>query len=648
MYIESLLRLGPRDCIDTNACSAPTCSCPSDQTCNFISTSCSRCSYFECQPKLSNPSSSGGAVSAGAVAGAVVGSLVFLAIAFGLFLWYRRTQRRNAAASVPQVKDVPASAADVLNRPDPMEKRYTAQPTAPPPTEMNTVRVYSTSSNTTIDLDPESQSSTNHSATPQPSVRSNPFGDNHSIQTTGTEGTNVIPIALVAPESQSQHHSLSASSDTDSSPVRPARSPELDLNLEHVNVSHDSLKQPGKYPTSTRSGISGVSRNSYMSSASYSSDFLNEAPMIITPNKGAVRQVLGVVKAEMVNAPGHSSTSSEGLRASDITRKPTIRSPLAASSFGPSDLTSETVSLSEEGGNPFSDKHSARMTAASSPAASHTTFGESSPGLVSNSDWSISAPRAPWAKGDDDSRPSSVSTQSGSVVDIVNASRVNLGLGHLSGDDSGTPTPRTPYRTTMARLVSPPGSTSGQKTFEQQQQRALAHAQAQAQAQGNLQSRRISTSSAMSGTSTRADSILESFPFVPPSPISNRPVRSPPLSPNVQHNFNVSPPSPLSPANFPPSSPDLARLTSDSDLSAPPNRKTLGLSTASQLSTASTGLGSFPFHIDTGNSTDSPAASAFNGRQRASLDTLAITSDLSSFPLGFDRDSVTVPLPGRD
>eukprot|EP00914_Ancora_sagittata_P001274 GHVO01003335.1.p1 GENE.GHVO01003335.1~~GHVO01003335.1.p1 ORF type:complete len:598 (-),score=25.17 GHVO01003335.1:302-1891(-) len=529
-----------------------------------------------------------------------------------------------------------------------MEKRYTVQ--FPPPTEMNTVRVYSNSSNTTIDLDPASQTTTDPSVTRQPSVRSNPFDDNHSIQTTGTEGTNVIPIALVAPESQS-HHSVSASSDAISrstSPVRPARSPELDLNLEHVNVSHDSLKQPGKYPTSSRSGTSGVSRNSYMSSASYSSDFLNEAPMIITPNKGAVRQVLGVVKAEMVNAPSHSSTSSDGLRPSDITSKPAVRSPLAASSFGPSDLNSETASISEEGGNPFSDRHSTRTTVASSPAASHTTFGEPSPGLGSNSDWgSISAPRPPWAK-EDDSRPSSISTQAGSVVDIVNASRVNLGLGQLSGGDSGAPTPRTPYRTTMARLVSPPGSSSERGTFEQQQQRALAHAQAQAQAQGGLQSRRISASSAMSGTSTRADSILESFPFVPPSPISNRPIRSLPLSPNTQHTFNVSPPSPLTSQNFPNVSADRERLTSDSGLPTPPNRRTLGLSTGSQLSTASTGLGSFPFQIDTGNSTDSAPPSAFSGRQRASLDTLAITSDLSSFPLGFDRDSVTVPLPRRD
>ncbi|KAJ7467202.1 hypothetical protein FB451DRAFT_1561079 [Mycena latifolia] len=48
---------------------------------------------------------------------------------------------------------------------------------------------------------------------------------------------------------------------------------------------------------------------------------------------------------------------------------------------------------------------------------------------------------------------------------------------------------------------------------------------------------RISSSSVTSAASTRADSILESFPFVPPSPIFDRPVRSPPVSPLRQQSF---------------------------------------------------------------------------------------------------------------
>ncbi|KAH7879802.1 uncharacterized protein C8R40DRAFT_1166039 [Lentinula edodes] len=605
--------------------------------------SCTQCAFYECQDNPQPSSTSSKGISAGAVAGAVVGSLVFLAIVFVLFFWYRRSPRFRSTAPTVEVKDVPASADDVLNRPDPMEKHHSS--TSAPATELNTVRVYSTSSNTTIDLDPESQSSSNHTTgtnTQRTSMRSNPFEDNHSIQTTGTEGTNVIPIALVTPDSL--HHSA-VSSETETSrspsPMRPARTPEIDLNLDHINVSHDSLKQIGNYPTSTRSDVSAMSRNSYMSSASYSSDFLNEAPMIMTPNKGAVRQVLGVVKAEMVNAPGHSPTSAEGLKPSASTSKPAVRSPLAASSFGPADLNFDaaSVSTSEEGGNPFSDRHSTRTTLASSPAASHTTFGEPSPAFNTGTDWAETGPRLPWSTGDDGSRPSSVSTQAGSVIDIANATRVNLGLSQLSRE-SGVLTPRT--RTTMGKLVNPSTATTELDTFEEQQQRALAHAQAQAQAQGGVQSRRISASSAMSAT---ADSILESFPFVPPSPISNRPARSPPLSPLAQQAFNVSPPSPMSSQNFQ-ATPFDSKLDSNAVVPTP-NRKTLGLSTGSQLSTVSTGLGSFPFQIDTGNSRDSTAPSAFSGRQRASLDTLAITSDLSSFPLGFDRDSVTVPVPRR-
>jgi len=64
------------------------------------------------------------------------------------------------------------------------------------------------------------------------------------------------------------------------------------------------------------------------------------------------------------------------------------------------------------------------------------------------------------------------------------------------------------------------------------------------------------------------------------------------------------------------------------------------MSTGSQLSTASSGLGSFPFHIDSYPSHDGHGEappSSFAGRQRASLDTLALTSDLSSYPLGYDR-----------
>ncbi|KAJ8086608.1 hypothetical protein AAF712_002003 [Marasmius tenuissimus] len=626
----------------------PDCSaCPADTECRLITSGCS-CPELQCVPKVQSESggSSSGGVSKGAVAGAVVGVLIFLGISIALFTWYRRRSRKATSIEDPK-PDVPAAAVDVLNRPDPTEKP------PPTPTERSTVRVYSTSSNTTIDLDPESQISHGDTQTSRASsVRSNPFSDNHSIQTAGTGGTNVIPIALVSPDSgslRSQEESTRSAS-----PVRPVRTPEMDLNLDHVNVSKDSLRPTNpKYAQSQISGISGVSsRNSYMSSASYSSDFLNEAPMIVTANKGPVRQVMGVRKAEMVNAGSLTPTTPDGLRVQMA--RPAVTSPLAATSFGPSDVASVSDKASVEGADPFSDKHSSTRTtlSPSSAGAMTTTFTDSgSPHDSIQSTWTPDGPTLPWTKGKGgavDSRPSSISTQAGSVIDIASATRVNVGLSHLS-PPSTAGVPRSPYRTTMGRLVTPP--TNDQGTFEEQQQMALAHAQAQARAQGlDTKSRRTSRSSVVTSASV-GDSILESFPFVPPSPISDRPVRSPPVSPLAQHTF-VTPPSPGVPPS--PSSPQTPRRITEEDksLPPPPDRRTLGLSNGSQFSTASSGLGSFPFQIDSGATDNSGAPSSFNnsynnGRQRASLDTLAITSDLSSYPLGFDRDSNVPPLPRR-
>ena len=624
MRIDALL---PRqNCI---ACPDPLpCNCAANEECFVINRDCNTCSQTKCVPRTTGSGSSAGrgGVSKGATAGAIIGVLVFLAIAISLFFWYRRRSRQRST-SFEAPKDVPASAETVLKRPDPIEKHLSSQ------TEMNTVRVYSTTTNS-VESVPESQNRSPTFLPPQPIMNMNPFDDATSIQTAGTEGTNVIPIALVPSDSDSDQLS------TATYPVRPARSPDLNLNLEHVNVSGDSVRAG----VSNRSVIS--SRNSYMSNASYSSDFLNEAPMIITPSKGAVRQVLGVVKAEVINAPGHLSSGSH-LKLPPASR-PAVGSPLAATSFGPADVVKEV----DEGHvtiDPFSDEASINADYAASPAPSSTFNGDMSTGPTrdsATSEWHGETPNLPWARSGEDSRPSSMSTQAGSVIDIGSATRVKVGS-QLS--------PRTPYRTTVGRLVSP--NTAGTGTLGEQQQLALAHAQVQAQIQGLDPNRRVSTSSALSATSTRADSILESFPFVPPSPISNRPIRSPPVSPLAKQSFtNEAAPSSSSPNHviqvLPPSPHVQEGFTKasakhdsvNSVLPPPPDRRTLGLSTGSQLSTASSGLGSFPFQIDSGDGAPTPPTSFnTNGRQRASLDTLALTSDLSSYPLGFDRDSVQVP-----
>ncbi|KAK7061705.1 Opy2 domain-containing protein [Favolaschia claudopus] len=606
MRLEALLARAGDGCVQCPP--TPQCNCGS-KTCFLINRDCNTCASIRCVDTSNNGSGSGGGVSKGSLAGAIIGSLIFLALAVCAFLWYRRRLRLRASPVYDVKPDVPVSAETVLNRPDPNVEKPVV-PYQPEPI----VRVYS-SSNLTIDLDPQSQNAPSQTPS-RHSVQSNPFSDNHSIQTAGTESTNVIPIALVSPE----HHSTSDTVPTTSTgPIRPPRSP--DLNLEHVNVSHDSLRpQNNLAAPSMRSGISGISatssRNSYMSNASFASDFLNEAPMIVTPVKGNVR----LVKAAVISTGSLSAISADGSRTAS--RAP-AKSPLASQSFGPTDVLTEEE---EHPTDPFRD-------GSSSPTASVSTFGNPGAHTSIASDFDPEVPSLPWARAGG-SRPSSLDTQAASVIDIGSATRVNIGL--------ATPglVPRSPFRTTMGRLVTP-NTANNAGTLEEQQQRALDHAQARANAQGgSLPARRISNSSVLSAASTRADSILESFPFVPPSPISDRPMRSPNAA---QQSF--AQPSPKR-ADFPKTQPK--RESTDSDLPAPPNRRTLGMSTASQFSTASSGLGSFPFQIDTGSNIDSTPPVPFNGRQRASLDTLALTSDLSSYPLGFDRDSVAVPLPQRD
>jgi hypothetical protein len=55
-------------------------------------------------------------------------------------------------------------------------------------------------------------------------------------------------------------------------------------------------------------------------------------------------------------------------------------------------------------------------------------------------------------------------------------------------------------------------------------------------------------------------------------------------------------------------------------------------------------LGSFPFQIEPeSTSVAGSQPHTLKGRQRASLDTLALTTALSSYPLGFDRDNAYPP-----
>ncbi|KAI0796265.1 hypothetical protein BC629DRAFT_1581710 [Irpex lacteus] len=673
-----------RDCVTCP--SPPPCNCQANEQCISTTRSCTTCAANTCVAISNSSNASKKGVSPGAIAGAVIAAVVFIAVIVLALLWYRRRQRllqQSATAAAAGAKpETPARAEDVLNRPDP----HNEKPDDPPPQELQSVRIYGGASNATINLDPESRgdsiAATNgHIAQRIAPRQSDPFADAQSIQSasTGTR-SNVIPIALVPHGSMSQRTSDQPSSTKatqGSIPARPERAPDVDISLNQSSVSNELVTPTGtKGAPSTASGVTANFRNSFMTTGSFASDLLNEAPVIVTPTRGTVKQVVGVVRAEVIRPPTTAgsgsvySTDEQGTpKATSLTNRPSIRSPLARNeAFGPMPSMMEEQ---EQGGlegqelsvrhDPFADEHSpyhsdapSSPAPAPSPAATNATFGGSE-----EQHWDPQSPRQPWNKTAE--RPASTYTQAASVIDanIGMAARVHLGLNQLSpqtitsasmlsamppsSDLPVTPnsaplSTKSQYRMTSAKIVSPsttnttaavPSPLGG--ALERQQKKAFE----------NLNPR-MSQASVMT-TSTRADSILEGFHFVPPSPISDRPIRTPPRSPLAQQTFNDSPAKATTEA---PSAPPESPLPV-------PNRKMLGMSTGSQLSTMSNGLGSFPFQIDSGTSTSSEAASSppssFTslGRQRASLDTLALTSDLSSYPLGFDRNEAMEHYPGR-
>lgn len=533
-----------------------------------------------------------------------MGSLVFLSLSVGLFLWWRRRNAGNLEP-VEEVKDIPAPADTVLNRPDPTEKTVvTPPPTIAPAPSESVVRVYG-NSNGTINLDPTSQPLPDRPDSPH----SNPFGDSHSIRTTstGSQSTNVIPIAFVPPPASVLPSRSSLPEASSTSLARTLRVPGVELNMDHMNLSAESVPLDSAIPDD----------RSYITNASFASDVLSEMPTIVTG-----RLVASAAKAAVVPA---SSTRS-------LVSRPSTRSPLTASSFGPQDILHEAdenhplpVPL-----DPFADQRPPPVH------SSMATWGSSQPPQDSGTT----------ARGVNDlDRPLSTYTQAASVIgaDIMDATRVHLGFAQPASASLYHATPlassvmagsHTLVRMASGRLVSP-FTPSVTNPLERQQESSLANMQAQAQQSEKVQAvpQRMSMSTMASGVSGRADSILESFTFVPPSPISNRPLRTPPRSPLVQETHHVQ---------------DHPAPVQDDSVLEPPNRRVLGMSTGSQLSSMSTGLGSFPFQIDHGSDggqTEEPTGVLPSGqgvdsaKQRASLDTLALTRDLTSYPLGFDRHS---------
>ena len=617
------MRLHLRDCVKCPA-QFPTCpTCPSGQSCELrlkyvvcsilrfiahfrctFSSTCEQCAVAVCVVSgySDNPGPNVGAIAGGAVGGAV-GLLAIIAAV----VWYRRRQRQSILLAKQRAtvdsKDVVARAETVLNRPDPTEKPAAQQEQQ----QQQQSPQVSHSDSVSIKVTP---------------VVENPFSDQASINTASDRATNVIPIAYVPPSSSSALTSITdtttSSSKTPSSvaastitpparpvstqtgqsgPIRPQRGPEIeDMRL---NVSRpvsetpsdlSSLAPPKKpYAPSTASGISGVS--SRASTMSASSSILNEAPQIVTPMQANFRQVLGVQKAEVIqlssstpSSPGLSAPSSPGLsvRTSRTTQTASSRSPLARMAFSAEDIEEETEPKTL--GNPFADPTRLQPPSPTSPA----TFG--SP-----------------VEGEDDSRPNSIISSNGTIIaNIGSATRVQMLK--PSASRSLLSSVSTSSRSPITSPRSPDFRTAGQLSPP---------AQGVPRSFDDDASRRISQSTvATSHRTSTADSILEAFPFVPPSPIS------------MHHTSN--PPTPLAQRGFAAQQEQMGN-----EQLTPPNRQMLGMSVMSAMSTTSSGLGGYSFQFGA-PSPVLPPSPASGRNERASLDTLALSRDLEAFPLPYD------------
>ncbi|KAF8486529.1 hypothetical protein JB92DRAFT_1527743 [Gautieria morchelliformis] len=648
MHLRSSLTLMARDgCPALANCSAVSCPGSCDlktQSCSIVAQSCpSTCAQVRCDP-LPSQSSGGSGPSPGALAGAVIGALVFLGLIVTGYIYYRRREAAREAAAREKAN------ADV--KPDPHSGKRVSNPISSEKTphraastdaaELGIVRVYNNQSNTTIDLDPSHAS---HGQSAPQSHRSNPFADGASIQTASdrTQSTNVIPIALVTPGG---HPPEPLSNTRAGTPPRPVRSPELTLtlndtnllDLDHVAVSDSELDGPRlQYASSARSG---VSEKSFMTTSSIATD-LDESPTIMTPKQGVVRQVFGVSQAQVVRVPSNQSSSSArprgargvGTRAS----KGTIgRSPLAQQSFTPADIplaTRDPTTLTTTSGsrnNPFSDPTSPNRASFADSSRSTDTFG--SPTDYHTEGPFTPRPGATFADAQSSRPVSTASTADGVSIraDIGTASRVILGM---QSPAAYTPSALSPHFNSASRATSM--QTDGGRTV------------ASIDRDDDEESVRPHSILSAKTTSSRADSVLAGFPFVPPSPISALQPRSPgATSPNSTSPSSsgsmfarqqvLNNPTSSSASNAPaqavrpeqvqhqPPPPPLPPIPRPTYNGPPTDRVASTFST----STAS-GLETYPFQFG------SPPTPRVESQQssRASLDTLALSRVLAAFPL---------------
>ncbi|GJJ07544.1 hypothetical protein Clacol_001746 [Clathrus columnatus] len=572
----------------------------------------STCPTTTCIP-LPSQNSGGSGTSPGALAGAIIGALIVLTLVIVGYIFYRRHEARKEATvrdkALADVKpDIPARADAVLSRPDPHHRLQTSsihsgEKPSQNETELGTVRVYNNETNINLDPTQDAQST-------RTSARSNPFtdGDDASIQTASerSQSTNVIPIALVPPGSQT-------SSNSKLQEQHQSASIGVDRGL-HAGYSLGKVKAP--YASSARSGVSA---KSFMTTSSVAS--FDEQPTIMTPKQGVVRQVLEVTQAQVVRVPSTGS-SAKGRGTRNLARsasKSTVgKSPLNKS-FTPTDIPLVPTSPASAGhslANPFNDpideeahRYSSRTTDTFGRPYKYDEQGSYSTQQPINTNQSHRL-----------SYDDSYSVK----ADIVVAERAVINMRSASVQSGPLSPGLTHSRATSMR-------TSGGRT--------------DVSLERDYDDRSIRPNSILSSktTSSHADSVLAKFPFVPPSPISSLPSRSP-VSPAVggstfaRQQVETAPRSIMYTSNLQPPQSPLSTVTTHGSLRGDSDTLPIpvgpGRSVSTLTSSTGSGLGSYPFQFE--NSDDPLTPSMSRGSQRASLDTLALTKDLAAFPFPYE------------
>lgn len=535
---------------------------------------CNQCPKAECRANVKGSTKPG--PSTGALAGAVVGIVLFAILcALGYFWWRRRTSSAGAPSEKSlQVinREVPANPDAVLSRPDPQEKHY--------------------SNAASLAL----SAGQFHQQPHAPSIVTDPFSDHASIQTASarTQSPNVITIGLIpAPDG------ITPLQPMPQSPRRPERAPDLVLRAPDPydkEAQHQSLQPPTARFAKRQSAGTAITASSIASSAfsstSSTMDILNETPQI--------RQVLGVTKAEVVQVSsshaGSAATSPTGSLHPPSPLSRGGRSPLSQASFTPDDVDEH---------NPFDDGHLTGSSSASS-IRSTSTFGQRTP-----TQWTF-----PPSPAYPDSRPTSMQSTAGTIIaQVGSATRV------VFGQQVATPvSSRMPTIITSGASLSVPGRGSSAPPSPNEDTDADS-------------ARRMSHASEVSVASSRAEaSILDAFPFVPPSPIAARPPRSP-------LGVTFTPPSPAKSAQ---------NFAAQQQQPQTNSRATKGLS-AMSASSGLSGLGDYTFKFP---GPETPPVPGFvneaQNSRRASLDTIALSRDVEAFPLSSYDDPLRSADHARD